>query len=261
MDTSVLQNIGSTWSADRMSEFITECYDRRVLMTVLLNFASNWMLGRLICEVSDTHIQPRLATGWMGLGTEEETAKELVSREVYIGSRARMGRLFEGRDHIKGPTQKLGLTPLFEDTSVLPPNELLVVPVMISGHLAALLLGEPRRFRLGHREAGPGDDLSVLIDLVADAGAQLRIILKSAKKGLLPPENERIPWHMIGSDAAMRLHEEVKATPSPATSQSILCEDSTGDFVPFQSGPSSGSFDRNLTKVSTTPYRKPVWDE
>ena len=249
MDTSILQSIGSTWSTDRVSEFISACYDRRMLMTVVLNHASNWMLGRLICEVSETHIQPRLARGWVSLGSEEETARELVARDVYIGSRARMGRLFEGRDHIRWATQKLGLTPLFEETSLLPPNELLVIPVMISGHLAALLLGEPRRFRLGHRDTRPEDDLDVLVDLVDQAACQLRDILRHTKKNRLPPENEWIPWHLLGSDAAIRLRDEVRATPN--TSQSILSEESTGDFAALQTGPVSGSFDRSLDVAVT----------
>ena len=84
MDTSILQSIGSTWSTDRVSEFISACYDRRMLMTVVLNHASNWMLGRLICEVSETHIQPRLARGWVSLGSEEETARELVARALEL---------------------------------------------------------------------------------------------------------------------------------------------------------------------------------
>jgi|GEM_PF-5760922 hypothetical protein len=243
MDTSILQSIGSTWSTDRVREFISACYDRRMLMTVVLNHASNWMLGRLICEVSDTHIQPRLARGWVSLGSEEETARELVSRDVYIGSRARMGRLFEGRDHLRGPTHRLGLASLFEETSLLPPNELLVIPVTISGHLAALLLGEPRRFRLGHRDTRPEDDLDVLIDLVDQAACQLRDILRHMKKDRLPPENERIPWHMLGSDAAIKLRDEVLVTPN--TSQNILAEESTGDFAALNMGPTSGSFERS----------------
>lgn len=191
MDQPLTYRFGQNWTLVEARDFISRCYDRDALLVTLINFADEWLVGRLVCIVSAHFIQPFLSKGWASWGTDEETTEEMSEVKIMRpGSKILEAIIEQGTYTIGSPTQ-VGFVELFEHTSVLAPDDLVVIPLQLGNRTKMLFLGEPQE--LPDDLMAFSEDIEPLVTLADEVAQQLEEIIKLAKAKQLPPEGERIP--------------------------------------------------------------------
>lgn len=191
MSEEAENTLGHNWTQLEVRDFVARCFDRDALLTALLGYASQWLAGRLICVVTKERIQPFMSKGWDSWGSDDETTAEMSEVMLEIASSETMSLIINEGIYTVGTPEELGLSPLFEEVSVLTPDQLAVIPLQLGSRTRMLLLGEPR-VELEDMEQF-SDELEPLIDAASEITTQLEDIIKLAKAGKLPEEDKRIP--------------------------------------------------------------------
>lgn len=191
MDQPLTYRFGQNWTLVEARDFISRCYDRDALLVTLINFADEWLVGRLVCIVSAHFIQPFLSKGWASWGTDEETTEEMSEVKIMRPGSKILEAIIEQGTYTIGSPSQVGFVELFEHTSVLAPDELVVIPLQLGNRTKMLFLGEPRE--LPDDLMAFSEDIEPLVTLADEVAQQLEEIIKLAKAKQLPPEDERIP--------------------------------------------------------------------
>ena len=162
-----------------------------MLIQVLLNYASQWHKGRLICLITRSHIQPFMAKGWVSWSSDDETMRMLVENRFLLDKNQRLRALIDQGVSTYGPPQALGFDELLEGASVMMPEMLVLIPIVLGGKTKMLFVGE--------RDQPPKDmeefttDVDPLASVCAHVAQQLERLILAAKQGTLPPEERRVP--------------------------------------------------------------------
>ncbi len=191
MDRLEIERLGVNWTDVEVAAFITSCYDRDALLNVLLGYGSQWLEGRLVCVVSKSSVQPFLARGWSSWGDDDETTEEFSAVSVPVKASVTLHAVVDQGIPTVGEPEKLGLEELFEETSVLSPDKVAMIPLQMGGKTKMLLIGEPR---VSTQDLGAfSQDISPLFMVAERVTHQLEEIIKLAKSRQLPPKEDRIP--------------------------------------------------------------------
>jgi hypothetical protein len=191
MERLEIELLGVNWTDVEVAAFITSCYDRDALLNVLLGYGARWLEGRLVCVVSKSSVQPFLARGWSSWGTDEETTEEFAQVSVPVKGSVTLRAVVEQGIPTVGEPIKLGLDELFEETSVLAPDKVAMIPLQIGGKTKMLLIGEPR-VSTNDLDAF-SEDISPLFMVAERVTHQLEEIIKLAKSRQLPAKEDRVP--------------------------------------------------------------------
>ena len=191
MSQSPPHQLGHRWTLVEVRDFISRCYDRDALLTTLINYGREWLTGRLICVVSREHVQPFMAHGWASWGDDAETTAEMATIKVPISRSAVLETIITQGTHTVGTPAQIGFDLLFEETSVLPPEDLMVVPLKLGGKTKMLFVGELQREIDDLMQFS--EDIEPLVVVAGDVAHQLEEIIKLSKANKLPPPDERIP--------------------------------------------------------------------
>ncbi len=182
---------GHNWTQVETCDFISRCYDRDTLLITLLNYGEAWLTGRMICVVAQEHIQSFMTRGWSGWGTDEEITQEMGQHKVLLEESPILETIVEQGTHTIGSSEELGLTEVFESANVLEPDELIVIPLQLGGRTKMLLIGEPKQ--IPEDLVQFSEELEPLVVVADEVAHQLEELIKLAKSGRLPREDERIP--------------------------------------------------------------------
>lgn len=205
---------GLNWSLIEVRDFISRCFDRDALLATMLNYGSEWLDGRMICVVSGTHVQPFLAKGWASWGDDVETTEELATLRVTASASPVLEAIITQGVHTIGTPAQVGFEHFFEESSVLPADELVIIPLQLAGKTKMLLVGEPRRD--ADDLAKFSEDVLPLVTVAEEVARQLEEIIKLAKARKLPPAEERIPPLPRRISSASIVEEEAEPVEEPA---------------------------------------------
>ena len=233
MDRLEIERLGVNWTDVEVAAFITACYDRDALLNVLLGYGSQWLEGRLVCVVSKSSVQPFLARGWSSWGTDEETTEEFAEVSVPVKASVTLHAVVDQGIPTVGEPVKLGLEELFEETSVLSPDKVAMIPLQMGGKTKMLLIGEPR---VPTQDLDAfSHDISPLFMVAERVTFQLEEIIKLAKSRQLPAKEDRIP-PPPASVRARLAREDERAEQLKAVSEP-LDVDEVNDSIPERVGP------------------------
>lgn len=186
-----MQNYGQNWTLSQASEFIAACYDRDALLETLINFGASWLKGRLICLISSNTLQPFSSKGWSSWLDDEETTKAFNKLRHTIEPETVLDEVVKKNHHTFGSPEILGITIFFDETGVLPPEHLMVLPIKLGNKTKVLFFGEPsfevKDLQTFSVQAAP------MVQLAQQIGKQLEEIIRLAKTKQLPPKDQRIP--------------------------------------------------------------------
>ncbi len=230
MGTLPPYTFGQGWTPAQTRAFLVRCYDRDALLVTLLHYAQTWLQGRLICVVKPRGVQPLMASGWASWGDDAETTEELSQITLPVEEGGALGRLVERAAPMFGVLSQLGLEPLFEQTSVVAPTHLMVIPITIAGRAKILFFGEPTRAVTSLAELSA--ELAPVAEVAELISAQLEEIVRLSKLRKMPPVEARIPTpptrHGVGHDTLRGLrddHRNLVEAVSAALAQSSSAEE------------------------------------
>ncbi len=206
---------GHNWTQDETLHFVEHCYDRDTLLITLLNYAEAWLAGRMICVVAHEHLQPFKTQGWSGWGTDEEISASMVKQRVTLDDSPLLEAIIEQGSYTVSSTSELGFDTIFSAASVLPPDDLIIVPLQLARRTKMLLIGESKQATLDLMEFSK--NLRPLVDVSDAVAVQLERIIKLSKTKQLPPVEERIP----------DLPERISTAFSTPSAASIVEEEAT----------------------------------
>ncbi len=182
---------GLHWTLIEVKDFVGHCFERDALLMTLLNYGSEWLQGRLICVVSHDYVQPFMARGWASWGDDAETTAEMSGVKLLKEESVVLEHIIDEGTYTIGAPAKVGFKRLFDETPVMEPDELVIIPLQLGGSTKMLLVGEPRKV--------PEDlvlfsqDIQPLIEVADEVAQQLEVIIKLAKARKLPEPKDRIP--------------------------------------------------------------------
>lgn len=182
---------GHDWTLSEARTFVEHCYDRDALLETLINFGSTWLKGRLICLVTHHQIQPFMARGWASWGDDQETTEELSQNKLKVNPQSVIATVIKEGTYTFGSPEVLGIEGIFEETSVLSPEHVMVLPIQIGASTKMIFFGEPA-FEVSDLMAF-SEQAEPLVILADDIAEQLEEIIKLSKARKLPPAPERIP--------------------------------------------------------------------
>ena len=223
MGTPTHDRFGHDWTLSEARTFVQHCYDRDALLETLLNFGSTWLKGRLICLVTHHQIQPFMARGWASWGDDASTTEELAQNKLQIDPQSVIATVVQEGTYTFGSPEVLGIERIFEDTSVLSPEHVMVLPIQIGSSTKMIFFGEPA-FEVTDLIAfsEQAEPLVILADDIAD---QLEEIIRLSKARKLPRSDERIPRRAEPSSSSQPSPSvdapEPTPSPSPAQAQAL----------------------------------------
>ena len=182
---------GLHWTLIEVKDFVGHCFERDALLMTLLNYGSEWLQGRLICVVSHDYVQPFMARGWASWGDDAETTAEMSGVKLPKNESVVLEHIIDEGTYTIGAPAKVGFKKLFDETPVMEPDELVIIPLQLGGSTKMLMVGEPRK--------APEDllafsqDIQPLIEVADEVAQQLEVIIKLAKARQLPSPQDRIP--------------------------------------------------------------------
>lgn len=182
---------GHDWTLSEARTFVQHCYDRDALLETLINFGSTWLKGRLICLVTHHQIQPFMARGWASWGDDQEATEELSQNKLKVDPQSVIATVIQEGTYTFGSPEVLGIEGIFEETSVLSPEHVMVLPIQIGASTKMIFFGEPA-FEVSDLMAF-SEQAEPLVILADDIAEQLEEIIKLSKARKLPPAPERIP--------------------------------------------------------------------
>ena len=182
---------GLHWTLIEVKDFVSHCFDRDALLMTLLNYGSEWLQGRLICVVSKDYVQPFMARGWASWGDDAETTSEMSNVKLPTAGSVVLQHIVNEGAYTIGEPSKVGFRKLFDETPVMEPEELVIIPLQLGGSTKMLLVGEPRA--IPDDLMAFSENIRPLVDVADEVAQQLEVIIKLAKARKLPSPGERIP--------------------------------------------------------------------
>ena len=183
--------LGVNWSLESVTEFVLACYDRDTILEVLLGYSAHWFPASMVLIVGREWVQLFASAGF-------ELPQELTKGQRRGAVDGEAPAVTEASS--TGTASEVGLAALFEQLELGEPL-VRTVGVRIGARVAIVVVGKIRDEAV---------DTEGLEAAATAAGRQLEDVIRMAKLGQLPPQDERIPpvpkaereHHPPGSDAS-----------------------------------------------------------
>lgn len=214
---------GHDWTLSEAQTFVQHCYDRDALLETLINFGSTWLKGRLICLVTHQQIQPFMARGWASWGDDQETTEEFTQNKLLVKATSVIATVIKEGTYTFGSPEVLGIEELFNETSVLAPEHVMVLPIQIGSSTKMIFFGEPA-FDVTDLMAF-SEQAEPLVILADDIAEQLEEIIRLGKARKLPPSHERIPSQAKEAAPAAALPTTPEEHPSTPTTAELSLQE------------------------------------
>lgn len=220
-DILAANTLATDWTEQEVLNFIANCFDRDVLLKILLGYASQWLSTRMIAVVTKTGLQPFMLEGWPDSYTELQDTARLRTLRAPFQPLPQNPQTPENLLTLT-PIQNSGLQSIFYVLKLPAPPFLAVQAIQVATKTALLLIGTPQQ--PSTVEIQPELDINALNNAAVALGKQLEEIINRHKSNTLPPVDERVP----------PLPRPIKPTPS-----AVIVEELTNELLTHKESSSS----------------------